>query len=345
MKTSSLAALLAIVLLVGCGGAGFRPSGLGPAAEPAVSPAWLPAPLLHHDVYWTLFAGATYPQVQVAKVPLTTNSKVANIGTSANNDLLYTSGMAIDAAGHIWVLSFGTYSGNPTTAVGFKAPLTYKSVPIHRWVLEGTNGADALAFDPSGNLWVTSPTNSSVLEYAPSSKKNAKLKPMRTFTQSGVIDYGIAVDKSARVYVSITNSTGTNSIAVIKPPYKKKDLYFLNGLTSPGGLAFDGKGNLYASSNPSSGAALVRYGSNDLQKGDTPSIEDFTGLPSGSYLASYAFAPNGDLYVANCGSTASAGIDVYPTGTRKFSSKLAPSVLYTNADIAQAGCAWGIAIK
>ncbi len=346
MNARSVALLFSLILLGGCGGGGFEPPSLGSAAEPAVSPVQFLTPRTRHDVYWTLFAGVTYPQVQVARVPLMTDSKVASIGKGAKNDLLYTSGMAIDAAGHLWILSFGPYSGNPTSAVAFKLPLTYKSVPIHRFVLLGTMASDALAFDPSGNLWVTSPGNSSVMEYAPSLKKNAKLKPVRTLTAAaGTNSYGIAVDASARVYISANNSTGTDSIAVVKPPYKKRDTYFLDGLTSPGGLTFDSNGNLYASTNPSSGAALVRYNSNHLKKGATPSIVDPTGLPTGSYLAAYAFAPNGDLYVANCGGASSDGIDVYPTGTQKFSSKLSPSVIYTNSDIQQAGCAWGIAIR
>jgi hypothetical protein len=36
--------------------------------------------------------------------------------------------------------------------------------------------------------------------------------------------------------------------------------------------------------------------------------------------------------------------DVYPTSRKQFGAKLKPSLLYTNADIQGAGCAWGIAI-
>jgi hypothetical protein len=64
-----------------------------------------------------------------------------------------------------------------------------------------------------------------------------------------------------------------------------------------------------------------------------------------SYEAAFGFTPNGDLYAANCGNSGSAGIHVYPTSTKHFSSVLAPSVEYTNADITGAGCAWSIAIR
>ncbi len=120
--------------------------------------------------------------------------------------------------------------------------------------------------------------------------------------------------------------------------------YFLNGLRSPGGLAFDKAGNLYASSNGSS-PEVVRYDSNDLKSGDSPSVVDRAGLPASSYEAAFAFNSNGDLYAANCGNAGSAGIDVWPLSRMKFSAKLKPSALYTNSDIQEAGCAWGIAIK
>ncbi len=109
-------------------------------------------------------------------------------------------------------------------------------------------------------------------------------------------------------------------------------------------MAFDKNGNLYSSTNGSSGAALVRYDKDDLKNGDKPSIVDSTGLPSSSYLSAFAFTSTGDLYVANCGNSNSAGIDVYPTSRKQLSPKLAPSLLYSNADIEEAGCAWGIAL-
>jgi hypothetical protein len=87
----------------------------------------------------------------------------------------------------------------------------------------------------------------------------------------------------------------------------------------------------------------VRYNSNDLSSGDTPSIMDSTGLKASPYASDFAFSPSGSLYDADCGN--SPGIYVYPTGQKKFSSKLAPSAFYTNSSIQAAGCALGIAIK
>jgi sugar lactone lactonase YvrE len=281
--------------------------------------------------------------VQGAKLPLKAKSKTLNIDGNTQNYLNYTSGMTVDKTGHLWILSFGKYGGKPVTALVFDMPLKTSSLPKYAFVLSGTNGSNSLAFDPSGNLWASSPGNNEVLEYSGPFTKSGTLSPAKTLDGGGYEPYGIAFDKSANLYISIFNSTGTNSIAVTAPPYTGAP-YFLDGLTSPGSLTFDTAGNLYSSSNGSSGAAVVRYDADNLKKGAKPSIVDPTGLPSGSYMSAFAFTSAGDLYVANCGNSGSAGIDVYPTSRNKFGAKLKPSLLYTNADIQGAGCAWGIAI-
>lgn len=338
-----LAAALSSILC-GCSGAIASLPQVG-VAPVGVGDGMLPEKAGPQKVYWTLFASPSYPQVQFTKVPLTKKSKAANVGSGSGNDLTYTSGMAVDSAGRLWILSFGQYGGGPTSVLVFKLPMTDTSAPLYTFVLAGTSGSDALAFDPSGNLWVTSPGNHEIMKYAAPFKKSGRLKPAKTLNGGPFRSYGIAFDSASNLYVSIADSTGTDSIGVAKPPYARKDTYFLNGLSSPGGLIFDRAGNLYASGKAASGEpAVVRYDSNDLKNGDTPSIVDSTGLPGESYEAAFAFSANGDLYAANCGS-GSAGIDVYPTSKKQFNSKLAPSVEYTNADITEAGCAWGIAIE
>jgi sugar lactone lactonase YvrE len=250
----------------------------------------------------------------------------------------------VDSAGRLWVVSFSKSGASPSEVAVFKLPLKSASVQLYTFVLSGTNGVNALAFDPSGNLWVTSPGNGSVLEYTAPFKKSGTLSP--ALTVAGPPSYkpsGIAIDKSAAVYVSNFNSTGTQSIGVLRPPYSEEP-YFLKGLTAPGGLAFDKAGDLYASSNGTS-HAVARYDSDDLKSGDKPSVVDSTGLPASSYEAAFAFTATGDLYAANCGNSGAAGIDVWPLSRQKFGAKLAPSLLYTTADVTQAGCAWGIAVK
>jgi|GEM_PF-3176474 len=337
MNARLIALSFSVMLLSACGGR------FGPPASTAVPPASEAKAAAPQKVYWTLFAGPAYPQVQIANVPLKVKSKANSIDSSSQNDLLYSSGMAIDSAGRLWILSFGQSNGAPTSALVFKLPLDANSVPLYTFVLTGTSGADALAFDPSGDVWVTSPGTHEVFEYKGPFTKSKTLNPAVTLNGGSDNPFGIAVDKSAKVYISINNSTGTDSIAVATPPYKHEP-YFLNGLTAPGGLMFDKSGNLYASSNGSA-PALVRYNSNNLKNGATPNIVDPTGLPASSYEAAFAFTAKGDLYAANCGNSGTAGLDVWPLSAKKFTSKLPPSVQYTNADLQSVGCAWGIAIK
>jgi sugar lactone lactonase YvrE len=281
--------------------------------------------------------------VQIAAVPLIKRAKVLTIRSTTRNNLLETSGVAFDSAGRFWILSYGQTNGEPTSALIFNLPLTAHSAPVITLVLNGTLDADALAFDPSGNLWVTSPGNRSVQEYTGPFTQSVTLTPTVIVTAGVNTPFGIAVDKNANVYISNNSSTGMKSVAVVKPPYTGKP-YFLNGLAAPGGLAFDSDGNLYASNNGST-PAVVRYNKNHLRSGDTPSIVDSARLAAETYEASFAFNATGDLYAANCGNNGTAGIQVWPLSLKRFSPHLKPSVRYTNRKIQRDGCAWGIAIQ
>lgn len=340
MRSRSFALLLVAAALCGCSG-GFAPPLPG---QSLVANAVRADKKLRQNVYWTLFASCSYPQIQYAAVPIKAKSKAKSYFCSAKNGLGYTSGLSIDAKGRLWVLSFTKNGGNPSEAAVFKLPLGKTSVQQYTFVLSGTSGSDAIAFDPSGNLWASSPGNSSVFEYTGPFNKSKTLTPVLTLSvPSGYKMYSIAFDKSANLYESNFDSTGTNSIGVLTPPYTGIP-YFLNGLTAPGGLAFDKTGNLYAWTGGST-QALARYDHDRLKSGDTPSIVDSKGIPSASYEAAFAITAQGDLYAANCGNSGSAGIDVWPLSKKPFSSSLAPSVIYNTADVTQAGCAWGIAVK
>lgn len=344
MKPTTIGVYLTMALLGGCGG-GVVPHSEAAEAGTPIAVAGLPpvAANAAQSVFWTLYAGCSFPQIQFAAAPMERTSPTTNYSCSQRNGLGYTSGLRVDSLGHLWVLTFGKYGGNPASVKVFKLPLKASSRPLHTFVLTGSDGPDAMIFDPSGNLWTTSRGNKSILEYKGPFTKSRTLKPAFTLTNPCCDPSGIAFDQSGNLYASNFNSTGTNSIGVLAKPYTGTP-YWLEGLTAPGGLAFDKNGNLYASTNGAH-PAVVRYDSDDLKNGDAPSIVDSAGLPARSYEAAFAFTSNGSLYAANCGNESSAGIDVWPLSRKKFSSSLSPSVLYTNADVQQAGCAWGIAIK
>jgi hypothetical protein len=69
---------------------------------------------------------------------------------------------------------------------------------------------------------------------------------------------------------------------------------------------------------------------------------DSAGLKGAPYAANFAWDASGNLYVADCGNA--ANVRVYPLATKRFSSKLSPSVTHRNASLKTIGCAWGIAI-
>lgn len=347
MRLRIIALSLVAASAAACSGHSFSP-----AAYPA--PVFAPPPFApatagvvnakkRHFVYWTLYAEPSLPQIQVARAPLKTKSKVTSIDGTTKNGMNYTSGLTVDKSGRLWVLAFGPSYGNPAVVLVFKTPMKATSVPEYTFTLSDSQSPNALAFDPSGNLWVSSPGNHDVLEYTGPFTKSGTLTPAITLNGGTLQSYGVAFDKKANLYISISNSTGTDSIAVDAPPYNTYP-FFLSGLTSPGNLAFDKNGNLYTSSNAYPQASIVRYNSNDLQSGDTPSIVDTTGIPSASFMSSFAFDAKGNLYAANCGGASVAGVAMYPTGKKPFSSKLAPTVTYTNSEIESAACVWGIAV-
>jgi sugar lactone lactonase YvrE len=324
-------------------------SACGSSAVPGVAPVehgFASASLFgnaqaNQNVYWTLFASSVYPQVQFATIPLIKRSKVTSIYNNAYNLLAYSSGLHVDKAGRLWILAFGPYNGNPGTVSVFTLPLTPKSAPVHTFVLLGTADPDHLTFN-SGHLWVNSHYNNAVLEYTGPFNQSGTLSPALALTDGISSPSGIAFDKKGNLYVSNINSTGNNSIAVFKAPISDEAPYFLDGLQAPGGLIFDKAGNLYASDNVSALSAIVRYDRSNLKSGAMPNIVDKTGLKQ-TYEADFALSASGDLYFANCGTH--AGIIGYATSTKPFSSKLAPSVRFSDVKVRSAGCAWGIAIK
>ncbi len=193
-------------------GNGLAPSVPGVAAVPQ---AQVPLATTKHKVYWTLFAGSQYPQVEIGPVPLTKKSKVVNVGASAKNNLLYTSGVAFHD-NRIWII-VRSARRKPDLGARFDLPLKDTSVPRYAFVLGKSSGADAIASDPSGHLWISSATNHDILEYKGPFTKSRTLKPMRTINGGNFTSYAIAIDKNATLYVSIVNGSSTESIAVEKP--------------------------------------------------------------------------------------------------------------------------------
>ncbi|HEY6325217.1 MAG TPA: hypothetical protein VIW73_01700 [Candidatus Cybelea sp.] len=342
--TRSFATLMLAALLPACGGSGTIPG--APTAQNATGRR---APAVRsgngQSVYWSLDGDSGVSQIQFADDPLRKNSRVTTIDSNSNNQLVFSSGMHFDAQGRLWIITFGPYGGDPASVYIFDVPLTKKSQPRYEFVLQGTASLNQLAFDASGDLWVTEDAEygaNAVVEYTGPFNRSGTLTPAVTLTDGIQGALGLAFDKTGNLYVSNLHADTNHSIAVFAAPASNRPPYFLNGLHQPGGLIFDAAGNLYGSDNFSSFSAIVRYNSNNLKAGARPDIVDRTSLTEIAER-NFALTSSGDLYFTNCGVHPS--VYRYATSRKPFTAKLAPSIDYTNNQIRAVGCVWGIAIE
>jgi hypothetical protein len=298
--------------------------------------------------YWDLFNGQSESyQAEYTQLPLAKHSADTEVSGTQNNGLRCTAGMAIGPQNRLWILSYPNGCSAPFPAVikVFALPFTESSAPLYSLALPGTGDDDNLAFDRKGDAWVADSYNNKLYEFQGPFTDSTTLVPVLTLPLQSVTPSGLAFDPNGDLFVSNVNSTGTKSIAVYRAPLTEASVpKFLKGLTQPGGLTFDPRGDLYASSNPphGPGAAIVRYDARHLMPGAKPSIVDKAGLTGNPYESNFAWDASGNLYVADCGS--SANVRVYPLATKPFSPKLSASVTHRNASLTTIGCAWGLAI-
>lgn len=338
MKRFGILAIAA--LLAGCTGQATLPRSSVPQASGSMP---FDVPHAKQDVYWTLYADSTQPQVQFATAPLKKGSKAKSIPGNTYNALANTSGMRIDRLGRLWILTADAAISATNVLDVFDLPLTPKSVPKYQFVLSEAQQPKYLALDSSGNVWVNSIGNM-VLEYAGPFKKSGALRAKLKLTKGIKNPYGIAFDKHGNLYVANFASYGKSSVAIFSKPIKNSKPKYLDGLYNPTGLIFDKKGNLYAMDDSTTAVhAVVRYDGNELKPGAKPSVVNDHGLPGAFSPVDFALSGDGDLYLTNCSSY--AGIIVFPTSTKAFTNTLSPSVIYTNSYTLGVGCAWGIAIR
>lgn len=291
-------------------------------------------------LYWALFAAQPDPQIEYAITPLSrTNGFTKILGTSGNM-LQEASALRFSTGNMLWVLTQPNGSHAPDELLIFQLPLTQASIPLYYDTLEGSLLGVHMEFDALGNLWVSSVNNNAVYEYSGDFfMEGGDIKPSLTLTVGLDNPQGLAFDPNGNLYVANANS---NQIAVFAQPISNLQPYYLVGVKNPGGLAFDAHGNLFATANNGvSGGAVVKYYSYRLRSGDTPGVVDKTGISPRPFGSDLAFDKAGNLFDGDCGAT--AGIYSWPIATQKFTSSLAPS-FYTNKQVSQIGCVWGIAI-
>ena len=336
MKHVLLVLALALPILGGCGGHASNQLPFTGASQPQGVRDQTGV-----TVYWSLFYAGTNPQVEIAKAPLKARSKATDIDGNSANQFVCANAMRF-VGSKLWIMNLSPCHGSSGESIAqvYSLPLTMSSTPEKTFILSGPMDADHMTFDASGNLWVSS-QNNSVYEYTGPFTTSATLSPATTLTLGFKIPQGLGFDSEGNLYVANTGTTnGKNAITVFKAPISNRKPYYLKGVIAPSGLSFDTRGNLFVTSNGKTGT-IAEYASGHLKSGSDPTVVDRTGLATSPYGADLNFDAAGNLYDADCSST--PGVYSYPTATKKFSSKLAPT-FYTNQTITTIGCVWGVAV-
>ena len=327
---------LALPILGGCGGRGLNQLPFTEASQPQGVTDQAAV-----NVYWSLFYAGANPQVEIAKAPLKLKSKVTDIDGNSTNQLVCANAMRF-VGSKLWIMNLSPcHASGESIAQVYSLPLRMSSTPKKTFVLSGPMDADHMTFDASGNLWVPSANSNTIYEYKGPFTSSGTLSPATTLTLGFNVPQGLGFDSKGNLYVANTGTTnGKNAITVYKVPISNRKPYYLKGVIAPSGLTFDAHGNLFVSSNGKTGA-IAEYASSHLKSGSGPTVVDPTGLATSPYGADLNFDAAGNLYDADCSSA--PGIYSYPTATKQFSSRLAPT-FYMNNTITTIGCVWGVAV-
>ncbi len=238
--------------------------------------------------------------VEYSATQLETSGSPAPAVTLAGSSISSPEGLAFDASGNLWVANAGNStlvelaatqlaaSGSPTPPVVISAPGSALTRPI------------GLAFDASGDLWVSNSTPNTVVEYTPAQLTGtgdpAPTVKLSSVAMSLSAPQFLAFDGGGNLWVANGEGLTTFTIEAFTPaqlaagsgkPVPAIALSSFTNSDAPAGLAFDASGNLWVSTISS----IVEF---------TPSQISATGAPTptititGSALSGasgMAFAP------------------------------------------------------
>jgi len=195
--------------------------------------------------------------------------------TATQNGLAGPGGLAFDDSGHLWVLDFlncrilqykppFTTDMNASVVIG-QANFTSRTAATTN---SGFNGPHLIAFDASGDLWVTDTFNNRALEFKPPFANGMAASVVigqADFVSGGAattanglnFPTGVAFDSAGNLWIGDTEN---NRVLQFKPPFANGMSASLvlgqtdftsqtlattqNGLSGPFGIAFDSSGNL-----------------------------------------------------------------------------------------------------
>lgn len=236
---SHATALIAIVAVAGCGG-------VGGSSLPITSSLSQPPPATPTIVR---VKPAAHPRTQAKRLFIANagNNTIteyappytgAPINTISNTMSVPTS-LAFNPKHRLFVVN-DDLPGN-ATVTEYRRP--YTGAPINTISISATNGANSIAFDPSGNLFVANSCciglgNGIINEYAPPYTG----APMATISNGFNDPLGMAFDSSGNLFVS-----WRQTVVEYAPPYTGAPVATISLAynPSPGALALDAKGNLF----------------------------------------------------------------------------------------------------
>jgi sugar lactone lactonase YvrE len=199
-------------------------------------------------------------------------SGIANSGAVFANSLYTPNGLAFDSSGNLWVAdssnnrilkypssSLSTNGASATVELGQPSGTAFTSGIANNGGISAStlSSPSCLAFDSSGNLWVTDSSNNRVLMYPSSS--------LSTSGASATVELG---QPSGTAFTSNTGNNGGISAST---------------LSFPNCLAFDSSGNLWVTD--TANRRVLMYPSSSLStNGASATVE--LGQPSGTAFTS-----------------------------------------------------------
>ncbi len=301
--------------------------------------------------------------------------------TTTPTGLCYPSGLAFDPTGNLWISDRNNnrvleyLSSNLITGDGAANVLGQPNMFGNACTTTSTGlcNPSGLAFDPTGNLWISDSNNNRVLEYLLSNlitgdgaanvlgQSDLVINNACATTPTGLCDpQGIIFDPTGNLWISDRNNnrvleylssnliTGDGAANVLGQP----DLVTNNGCTTtptglcyPEGLAFDPTGNLWISDNNNN--RVLEYLSSNLITGSPATVaigqpnlytgsqnqQDVLNLKDLSSPFSATFDSSGNLWVAD--SNNNRVLEFTPP----FSTNEVASVVLGQPNMFSSGCA------
>jgi DNA-binding beta-propeller fold protein YncE len=194
-----------------------------------------------------------------------------------------------------------------------------------------SSGPDQLAFDASGNLWLTRPGEEAIVRYAPGQLASSGTQnPSAVLTSVGSAR-GLAFDTAGNLWV-VSGDTLSRLPAASLPTNgthgAAPDLVLSGGMLGARAPAFDAQGNLYVASETD--GRLMRFEPSQLSGRGTVTVTPAAVFTSEelAHPRALAFDTAGDLYVVNAPTLTAGFISRFPRdalqpgGTRQLTATL-----------------------